>query len=106
MQATIENEAPTALNTATVFGSSSSGAGAQVAINATVNNIAEYKAGIFSNDPALQVKATQQFRKLLSIEKNPPIQQVIDAGVIPRLVQFLTANDNPVRDTTTYHSST
>ncbi len=65
-------------------------------INASIANILEYRSNIFSNDPALQVKATQQFRRLLSIEKNPPIQQVIDAGVIPRFVQFLTAHDNSV----------
>lgn len=44
---------------------------------------------IMSSDPQQQVFATQQFRKLLCIDKNPPIQQVIDAGVVPRLVEFL-----------------
>lgn len=64
-------------------------------VTATLSSIIEYKNNIFSADPALQVRATQQFRRLLSIEKNPPIQNVIDAGVVPRLVQFLTANDSP-----------
>jgi hypothetical protein len=58
--------------------------------------IAQYTESIRSTDIQVVLKATQQFRRILSIEKNPPIQQVIDAGVIPRLVQFLSLNDNPV----------
>lgn len=51
--------------------------------------------GVLSNDPQLQTECTTQFRRLLSIEKNPPIQQVIDSGVVPRFVEFLTRDDNP-----------
>ena len=47
------------------------------------------------NDPAVQTECTTQFRRLLSIEKNPPIQNVIDAGVVPRFVEFLQRDDNP-----------
>jgi len=39
--------------------------------------------GVLSNDTKLHLDATTQFRKLLSIERNPPIQAVIDAGVVP-----------------------
>lgn len=45
--------------------------------------------GVMGNDPAVQTECTTQFRRLLSIEKNPPIQNVIDAGVVPRFVEFL-----------------
>jgi hypothetical protein len=51
--------------------------------------------GVMGNDPATQTECTTQFRRLLSIEKSPPIQQVIDAGVVPRFVEFLQRDDNP-----------
>ncbi|CAO3621839.1 unnamed protein product [Cunninghamella blakesleeana] len=44
---------------------------------------------IYSNNVERQYEATAKFRKLLSKEQNPPIQQVIDAGVVPKLVEFL-----------------
>lgn len=52
-------------------------------------------AQVSSNDPVAQLEATTQFRKLLSIERNPPIQEVIQAGVVPRFIQFLTFAHNP-----------
>jgi HEAT repeat protein len=51
--------------------------------------------GVMGNDPQVQVECTTQFRRLLSIEKNPPIQQVIETGVVPRFVEFLSRDDNP-----------
>jgi len=47
-----------------------------------------------SNDPAEQLEATTRFRKLLSIERNPPIAEVIAAGAVPRLVQYCQCYDN------------
>nr|GMD07284.1 importin subunit alpha-4 [Ipomoea batatas] len=51
--------------------------------------------GVWSEDPSAQIEATTQFRKLLSIERSPPIDEVIKAGVVPRFVQFLERNDLP-----------
>ncbi|PIN04639.1 Karyopherin (importin) alpha [Handroanthus impetiginosus] len=52
-------------------------------------------AGVWSDDGALQLEATTQFRKLLSIERNPPIEEVIKSGVVPRFVEFLARDDYP-----------
>ena len=43
---------------------------------------------LHSSEPAEQIEATIRFRKLLSVERNPPIAEVIAAGAVPRLVQF------------------
>jgi importin subunit alpha-1 len=51
--------------------------------------------GVMGNDPTVQTECTTQFRRMLSIEKNPPIQEVIDSGVVPRFVEFLQRDDNP-----------
>jgi len=50
---------------------------------------------VASNDSNLQLEATREFRKLLSIEKNPPIQEIINAGVVPRFIQFLSFSNHP-----------
>lgn len=60
-----------------------------------LEQLPEMVKGVSGDDPAVQTECTTQFRRLLSIEKNPPIQQVIDAGVVPRFVEFLQRDDNP-----------
>ncbi|KAE8712358.1 Importin subunit alpha-1b [Hibiscus syriacus] len=52
-------------------------------------------AGVWSDDGAAQLEATTQFRKLLSIERSPPIEEVIQSGVVPRFVEFLMKEDFP-----------
>ncbi|XP_010268071.1 PREDICTED: importin subunit alpha-1-like [Nelumbo nucifera] len=52
-------------------------------------------AGVWSDDGGLQLEATTQFRKLLSIERSPPIEEVIQSGVVPRFVEFLLREDFP-----------
>ncbi|KAK8532600.1 hypothetical protein V6N13_131913 [Hibiscus sabdariffa] len=52
-------------------------------------------AGVWSDDRNVQLEATTQFRKLLSIERSPPINEVVQSGVIPRFVEFLARDDFP-----------
>jgi len=51
--------------------------------------------GVRSEDRNTQIEAVTQFRKLLSIERNPPIEEVIRAGVVPLFVEFLKRTDYP-----------
>lgn len=70
----------------------------QVRANMAASKLEQLPAmvqGVMGEDPAVQTECTTQFRRLLSIEKNPPIQQVIDARVVPRFVEFLQRDDNP-----------
>jgi len=66
-----------------------------LASNCALEQIPALSQAIMTDDPQAQFNATQQFRKLLSIEQNPPIQEVIQAGVVPRFVQFLKEINRP-----------
>ncbi|KAL3604464.1 hypothetical protein D5086_005323 [Populus alba] len=52
-------------------------------------------AGVWSEDKNSQLEGTTHFRKLLSIERCPPINEVIQSGVVPRFVEFLARDDFP-----------
>ena len=48
-----------------------------------------------SAEPATQLAAVQAARKLLSSDRNPPIDALINSGILPVLVHCLEAADNP-----------
>lgn len=61
--------------------------------------IDEIKEGIFSSDYNVAFKATQAARKILSRERNPPIDSLIEIGIVPKLVTFLSINTPNPADT-------
>ncbi|CAH3158726.1 importin subunit alpha-3-like [Pocillopora verrucosa] len=48
-----------------------------------------------SQDPKEQLGAVQAARKLLSKDRNPPIDELIESGILPVLVKCLERDDNP-----------
>jgi importin subunit alpha-2 len=58
-----------------------------------VMTIPEIITGILSDNAELQFQATQSCRRMLSRERKPPIDDVINAGLLPRLVDFLARFD-------------
>jgi len=64
-------------------------------VTPTLSSIPALLQDVASTDGARQLQGTKQFRKLLSIQDNPPIQQVIESGVLPRFIAFLKSN-NPL----------
>ncbi|XP_059011617.1 importin subunit alpha-8 [Mustela lutreola] len=55
----------------------------------------EIISGVNASDPDLCFQATQAARKMLSQEKNPPLKLIVEAGLIPRLVEFLKLSPHP-----------
>ncbi|KAK9003465.1 hypothetical protein V6N11_061027 [Hibiscus sabdariffa] len=60
-----------------------------------LENLPAMVIAVWTDDGNLQLKATTQFRELLSVGHNPPIEEVIEAGVVPRFVEFLEREDFP-----------
>lgn len=47
-----------------------------------------------SSDVMCQLSGVQSCRKLLSRERNPPVDIILEAGVVPKLVEFLGRSEN------------
>ncbi|KAK8718142.1 hypothetical protein V6N13_045387 [Hibiscus sabdariffa] len=73
----------------------SSGAGPEKKNLIALESLPALVAGVWSDDRNVLLEATSQFRKLLSIERSPPINEVVQLGVVPRFVEFLGRDDFP-----------
>ncbi|XP_047330906.1 importin subunit alpha-1a-like [Impatiens glandulifera] len=60
-----------------------------------LESLSSMVSGVWSNDDNLQLEFTSQFRKMLSLERSPPINEVIQSGVVPRFIEFLMREDFP-----------
>lgn len=49
----------------------------------------EIMSNIKNANPSMQFQAVQAVRKMLSRERNPPIDTVIEMGLVPTLINFL-----------------
>jgi importin subunit alpha-1 len=50
---------------------------------------------LMSGDSASQLRGTKEFRRALSVEKCPPVQQCIELGTINKFIDFLQRFDFP-----------
>ncbi|AFZ81743.1 importin alpha, putative [Theileria equi strain WA] len=64
-------------------------------LNWSPSELEHYANGLRSSDYNKQLACTKQFRKILSLEFDPPIEQVVNSGVVPIFIEFLTRNDAP-----------
>jgi hypothetical protein len=61
----------------------------------SVHEIPSLFANIQMSDPAVVLEATRGFRRLLSLQKDPPITEVVETGVVPIFVSFLRHDHMP-----------
>jgi len=59
------------------------------------DRIATIRQYMASKDPDIVLKATEELREMLSVEKDPPVQEVVAAGMVPLLIEHLGVHNNP-----------
>jgi len=59
-------------------------------VDGIINNIACLFIDLNANDESKLFEAVQAARKILSREKNPPIDEIIKVGIVPKLVDYIS----------------
>ena len=59
-----------------------------------LKNLASWVKGCYSVSLKKQIESVTNIRQLLSTEADPPIEEVIASGVVPKLVEFLYSTSN------------
>ncbi|OMH79647.1 Importin subunit alpha-1 [Zancudomyces culisetae] len=60
-------------------------------------DLEQMKAQLYSDSAEEQLTSVTKFRKLLSKEKNPPIEKVIECGVVSRFVELLRSQQTVIQ---------
>lgn len=60
-----------------------------------MENFPNLIAAINENDIVKQHQGMIGIRKILSIAESPPIQAVIDAGLVPRMIEYVKQQEYP-----------
>ena len=63
-------------------------------INSSFGDKPNLKQQLLSFDFEKRLSAVIKIRKLLSIEKNPPIQEILDAQILPILIKYIEEEKN------------
>eukprot|EP00124_Ichthyophonus_hoferi_P003752 Ihof_evm3s348 gene=Ihof_evmTU3s348 len=59
-------------------------------------NLQELTDMLYSEDPEVRHRSIQQIRKMLSKDRDPPINTVIETGAVPRIVELLGDVEHPL----------
>ena len=59
------------------------------------DDIPRFIQGLYHSNPASQYECIKHYRSLSTKPNNPPIRQIIDSGVIPRVIQLSQDHSHP-----------